>query len=159
MPKGPWYLVLSRTIWHGPNTLMDILENTKCQGSFAMNQISIGTFGQVQLACKNYSRHLFSKIKCWPVKGMESPPKGNRSHIPGACNRSKKGEEWIWGDGKICSSPPTEKLFHLTQCTPDQLSAESPIFSNFNQSFLLLAQTVTRNSSSKYCFPWNSHKW
>lgn len=69
MPKGPWYLVLSRTIWHGPNTLMDILENTKCHGSFAMNQISIGTFGQVQLACKNYSHHLYPKSNADQLRG------------------------------------------------------------------------------------------
>ena len=30
MPKGLWYLILSKTIWHGPNMLMDILDRTKC---------------------------------------------------------------------------------------------------------------------------------
>ena len=34
IPKGPWCLILSKTIWHGPNTLMDILNRATYQGSF-----------------------------------------------------------------------------------------------------------------------------
>ena len=38
MPKGAWYLVLSKTTWHGPKMLMDILDRKKFQGSFGLNQ-------------------------------------------------------------------------------------------------------------------------
>ena len=49
-PKGSWNLVLSKTIWHGPNMLKDVLDRTECQGPFGVDQMSYERFGQDQMS-------------------------------------------------------------------------------------------------------------
>lgn len=50
MLKGPWYLFLSKTIQRGPNMLMGVLNRTKSQRLFGMDQLSYGPFGQYQMS-------------------------------------------------------------------------------------------------------------
>ena len=39
MPKGLWYLVLCKIIWHEPNMLMYVVDRTKFQRRFVMDQM------------------------------------------------------------------------------------------------------------------------
>ena len=39
MPEGPWHLVLSKTIYHGPTMLMDVLDRAKFQGPFGIDHV------------------------------------------------------------------------------------------------------------------------
>lgn len=52
-----------RTIWCGPNMLMDILDGTKFQGLFAMGQIFHGCFGQD-----------WCPARPWSIRGACRPP-------------------------------------------------------------------------------------
>lgn len=63
MSKGTWYLILSKTIWHRPNILMEVLERTKFQGHFGMGQMSYECFGQYQMSANRGSPIDFSQQK------------------------------------------------------------------------------------------------
>lgn len=53
------YLVLSKTILHGLNTLIDILAWIKFQGPFGMGQMSCGHFGQDQIFYSGHAHQLY----------------------------------------------------------------------------------------------------
>ena len=52
MPKGSWYLDLSKTIWLGPNMLISLLDRTKFPGPFGVDWMFYGYFWQDQKSCK-----------------------------------------------------------------------------------------------------------
>jgi len=52
MPKGSWYLILSKTIWLGPNILIGLLGRTKFPGPFGVDWMFYECFWQDQISCK-----------------------------------------------------------------------------------------------------------
>lgn len=49
-PHQKAFDICSKTIWHGPDILMDILDKIKFQGPFGLNQMSFGHFEQDQIS-------------------------------------------------------------------------------------------------------------
>ena len=63
MSKGTWYLILSKTIWHRPNMLMEVLERTKFQGHFGKDQMPYEGFRRYQMSANRGRPTDFSQQK------------------------------------------------------------------------------------------------
>lgn len=48
--QHPKYLILSETIWRGAKVLVDVSHRTSFQGSFGVDLMAYGCFGQNQMS-------------------------------------------------------------------------------------------------------------